>query len=300
MLDFWQHLPYYIDPVIFKAGFFTLRWYWLMYLLGFLMVYSLLKYRLRKKEGYWGKKARGEKDWEKVEEEVTNSLFWMFLGLLLGARLGYFLFYGWENFLADPLSLINPFTRGEEGWVLTGFYGMSYHGGLLGVIAAFSLYIYKKRLNFWRTADFIVPAIPLGYFFGRMGNFLNGELYGRVTERFWGMYFPEAYLMDGASLLRHPSQIYEAFFEGLALFFILWKLRNKGGKLGRPGILIAFYSIGYGIFRFFIEFYRQPDWHLELVGGVLTRGQILCLGMILVGAGLMILKMRSRRGKDRV
>ncbi len=165
---------------------------------------------------------------------------------------------------------------------------MSYHGGAIGVIISSWLYIRKEGLNFWEMSDIYVPVIPLGYTFGRIGNFINGELYGRVTSSPIGMYFPLAPGLE----LRHPSQLYEAFFEGVFLFAVLAYLR----KLQWPrGTMIAFYLIGYGLVRFFIEFFRQPDAHLGFVLFSITMGQVLCSIMVVCGIFLYMYLWRMER-----
>ena len=274
MLNLWQNLPNYIDPVIFKIGSFPISWYWLMYLVGLGFSYWLLRYRIKHDSPPYS------------QEKFFWALYWIFIGILIGGRLGYIVFYNLEEFLGNPLMAINPFVSDEFGWSFRGIYGMSYHGGLLGAVLALLIYTGKNKLKFWKTLDFIIPVIPLGYFWGRIGNFLNGELYGRITEKAVGMHFPGPQSLGWESyFLRHPSQLYEAFFEGIILFIILWTLRNK---IKTPGILSALYLLGYGIFRFFIEFFRQPDEHLGLVVTGLSMGQLFCLGMILIGIFIAI------------
>ena len=164
-----------------------------------------------------------------------------------------------------------------------GISGMSYHGGAIGVLLASIIFCRKHRINFWRFADLFCPAIPLGYTFGRIGNFINGELYGRVTTVPWGMYFP----LDPYHRLRHPSQLYEAFFEGIFLFAILWMMRKKKYF---DGFLFSLYLIGYGTVRFFIEFFRAADPQVGFVFGMLTMGQVLCLVMVFLGIAVIIIK----------
>jgi phosphatidylglycerol:prolipoprotein diacylglycerol transferase len=201
------------------------------------------------------------------------------LGLLLGARIGYVLFYNFEWFLSNPLSIILPFAKYNGSWHFTGIAGMSYHGGAIGVFIAWILFARKEKIKLFDLTDFIVPGIPLAFTFGRLGNFINGELYGRVTDAKIGMFFPAA--RDG--LQRHPSQLYEAFFEGIILFAILWPLRKF-----KPfrGFISGLYVFGYGFFRFFIEFFREPDEHLGFVFLNLSMGQILCIAMM-IGAGII-------------
>ncbi|GBE05669.1 prolipoprotein diacylglyceryl transferase [bacterium BMS3Abin10] len=160
---------------------------------------------------------------------------------------------------------------------------MSYHGGLIAVIIATMIFCKKNKISFWRFTDLLISAIPLGYMFGRIGNFLNGELYGRVTTAAWGMYFP----LDATGRLRHPSQLYEAFFEGIFLFAILWNLRKRSAF---NGYLSSLYLIGYGLVRFFIEFVREPDVQLGFVLGPLSMGQVLCFFMILAGMAIFLVK----------
>ncbi len=273
-VNLYQNLPLEISPIAFKVGFFAVTWYSLMYLVAFGTVYGLLKWRRKN---------------DQVKVNLNNffqnlETFFLYLigGLLIGARLGYVLFYNFDYFWQNPIAIISPFDVMGE---FVGIYGLSYHGGLLGIILATTIFVKKYKLNFWQLADFVTPAVPAGYFFGRLGNFLNGELYGRITEKEWGMYFRDE---NGLVFLRHPSQLYEAFFEGLILFLILWMLRNgfryRGKVFSIPCFLL--YVLGYGLFRFFIEFFREPDVQLGLFLGFLTLGQIFSLGMILAAAGL--------------
>ena len=192
--------------------------------------------------------------------------------------MGYVVFYNFAYYLKHPLEIILPFSF-SSGVTFTGISGMSYHGGLIGAILAGWLYVRKAKLNWWDGVDLYVPVIPLGYTFGRLGNFINGELYGRVTTSSIGMYFPQAPTRE----LRHPSQLYEAFFEGIFLFVLLWSIR----KINSPkGATLAFYLIGYGLVRFCIEYFRQPDDHLGFVWLSFSMGQILCAAMVAAGIGL--------------
>lgn len=261
--QWWQNLPSEMSPIIFSIGGFELRWYGMMYIIAFTLTYVLVRVQIK----------RGE--YEYSDEIVESFFMWAILGVLLGGRIGYVIFYNLGYYLQHPLEAILPFSF-SNGIQFTGIAGMSYHGGVIGVLLAF-VYVSKKyEISFFNLTDMVVPAIPLGYTFGRLGNFINGELYGRVTEVPWGMYFPAA----PSHQLRHPSQLYEAFFEGVFLFAVLWTMRKKSPF---PGFLPGLYLIGYGVVRFFIEFYRMPDEHLGTVLGVLTMGQLLCLGMIIGG-----------------
>ena len=264
-LNYYQHLPEKIDPVAFSPGPFFVRWYSLMYLLAFAAVYVLLLYRIKKGEAHY------------TPGQIMDFLFYAFLGVLVGGRLGYAIFYNFSGYLADPWSIILPFNAAGK---FIGFYGMSYHGGLIGTALASWLFVKKRNLDFWRFADFVVPAVSAGFFFGRIGNFLNGELYGRAATQAWGMYFP----LDSTGILRHPSQLYEAFFEGLVLFLLFWLLRNSRKT---EGYFLPLYLLAYGFFRFVLEFFREPDNLEGLVSG-LTLGQTLSMLMMFVSLVVFI------------
>ncbi|MFH1080201.1 MAG: prolipoprotein diacylglyceryl transferase [Pseudomonadota bacterium] len=268
MLSDWQHLPAQINPNLFTFGAFQVRYYSLMYLVAFALTYALIMHRI-KKENY-----------DYSAETIQDCFVWLILGLILGARLGYVLFYNFSYYLGHPLEIFLPFDF-TSGIRFTGISGMSYHGGAIGVVFATLIFCRRHRISFWRLADLFVPAIPLGYTFGRIGNFINGELYGRATSVAWGMIFP----LDPLQVVRHPSQLYEAFFEGLALFAVLWTIRRRSPF---DGFLLALYLMGYGLVRFFIEFYREPDAHIGLIWVSLTTGQVLCLLMMAAGAIILI------------
>ena len=245
-----------IDPVIISIGFLKIRWYGLMYLIGFAAAILLAK-------------ARTKKTWSPVKySEVDDLIFYCMLGVILGGRLGYVIFYGWHQLISDPLYIF----RIMEG-------GMSFHGGLIGVIAALWLYGRKIDKDMITMMDFVAPIVPLGLGFGRIGNFINGELWGKPTNVAW------SFKVNGVSL--HATQLYEAFLEGLVLFLILWIFTDKE----RPKMQSsALFLIGYGVFRFFIEFYRVPDAHLNyLAFGWVTMGQILTAPMIIIGMTMFIL-----------
>ena len=245
-----------IDPVIFSIGFLKIRWYGLMYLLGFVVAIMLAK-------------ARTKKSWSPIKRsEVDDLIFYCMLGVILGGRLGYVIFYGWQQLISDPFYIF----RIMEG-------GMSFHGGLIGVIVALWLYGRKINKDMITMMDFVAPIVPLGLGFGRIGNFINGELWGKPTNVAW------SFKVNGTSL--HATQLYEAFLEGLVLFLMLWIFTEKK----RPKMQSsALFLIGYGIFRFFIEFYRVPDVHLNyLAFGWVTMGQILTAPMIIIGMTMFIL-----------
>lgn len=275
MMTWWQTLPEKISPIIFRFGSFELRWYGIMYILAFATVYFLVMYRYRV-EGVTIKK-----------EAAQNWFGYAILGVLVGGRIGYVLFYDPAMIFSNPLSIFLPFDV-KNGFQFIGLAGMSFHGGVIGVFLLTLLHCRTSKVNFWALADLVIPAIPLGYTFGRLGNFINSELYGRVTDVPWGMYFPN----DPSGQLRHPSQLYEAFFEGLFLFVILWSIRRHP-KFSH--LFLPFYLIGYGFVRFFIEFVRQPDAHLGTVLGPLSMGQVLCAAMILVGLVLLPIAGKKNR-----
>ena len=265
--DWWQHLPENISPVIFQIGGFKLQYYGLMYIVAFGITYALAQYR-----------AKHEDRFSLTTGQLNDIMTYLILGLIIGARLGYVVFYNFSYYAQNPLEIVLPFSF-SNGITFTGISGMSYHGGLIGVIFAAWMYVRKSDLDWWNGVDLFLPAIPLGYTFGRLGNFINGELYGRITTASFGMVFPLAPSRE----LRHPSQLYEAFFEGIFLFIVLWSIR----KIRIPkGAMLALYLIGYGMARFFIEYFREPDAHLGFVLFSFSMGQILCA--IMIAAGLIL------------
>jgi len=269
-LSWWNNIPKHINPNIFEIGSFQLRYYGLMYVVAFAVTYLLVMYRINDEKYNYSK------------ETVQNYFMWAILGVIIGGRLGYVVFYNFKYYIANPLEIISPFDF-SDGFRFIGISGMSYHGGVIGVIFASVIFFRKNNINLWHFADLLSPAVPLGYTFGRLGNFMNGELYGRVTTVPWGMYFP----LDASGQLRHPSQLYEAVFEGLILFMLLWELRKL--KVF-DGFFFSMYLIGYGLVRFFIEFVRLPDSQLGFVLGPFTMGQILCFCMMLGGVLIIIFR----------
>jgi phosphatidylglycerol:prolipoprotein diacylglycerol transferase len=245
-----------------------------------------LRWRIKKGEAIninsrHSRPAKREESSTLNKKNILDFIFYSAIGLLLGARLFFVFFYGWEYFSQHLWEIFVPynFSSGQ----LSGIYGMSYHGGLIGIIIATIIFCRKNKIDFWKFSDFAIPAIPAGFFFGRLGNFLNGELYGRITEKWWGMHF------DSSIILRHPSQLYEALGEGVLLFVIFWLLRNNKKISGQ---FLIFYLIAYGIIRFIIEFFRQPDPQVGLILNFLTLGQALCIAMILSAGGIFIAKKR--------
>jgi phosphatidylglycerol:prolipoprotein diacylglycerol transferase len=271
----WQHLPEHINPNIFEIGSFQIRYYSLMYIIAFLLTYLLVSYRVNRE------------NYDYKTEVIQDFFIWAIVGLIFGARLGYVFFYNFDYYMRNPLEIILPFEF-AHGMRYVGISGMSYHGGAIGVLLASIIFCRKNKIQFWSFAELVCPAIPLGYTFGRIGNFINGELYGRVTGMPWGMYFP----LDFTHQLRHPSQLYEALFEGLVLFLILWSIRKKSPF---DGFLLAIYLIGYGFVRFVIEFFREPDTQLGLIWGVLSMGQILCILMMLTGACVYMFRWKHEK-----
>lgn len=243
-MSWWQHIPEHIKPTLLTIGSFQLRYYGLMYVIAFAIVYLLALYRIK------------NEDFEISKETLQNYFIWAIHGVIIGGRLGYVLFYNFKYFIHNPLEIIIPFDF-SNGFRFTGISGMSYHGGVIGVILFSSLFCNKYKVNFWHLADLLCPAIPLGYTFGRLGNFINGELYGRVTNMPWGMYFP----LDSIHQLRHPSQLYEAIFEGIFLFILLWSLRKIKAF---DGFFLSLYLIGYGFVPFLLSLCNNLTLNLAL------------------------------------
>ncbi|RVU83989.1 prolipoprotein diacylglyceryl transferase [Leucothrix sargassi] len=246
------------DPVAIPiTDTFGIHWYGLMYVVGFLAFLFLGKYRARKPGSVI------------TPDQVDDILFYGALGVVLGGRLGYILFYNFDKFLENPAIII----RIWEG-------GMSFHGGLLGVSVAALLLARKFKLPLLKVADFIAPLVPLGLCAGRLGNFINAELWGRPTDGPWGMVFPSV-----DDIPRHASQLYQAALEGLLLFIVLWLFSKKPRPMGS---ISGLFLVGYGLARFIVEFARKPDDHLGYVAfGWMTQGQLLSIPMILIGAGLI-------------
>lgn len=276
--NFWQTIPGHIDPVFISFGFFQVRYYGLMYLVAFYVVYRLIIWRVKREALPYTK------------ESIQDYLLWAILGLLAGGRLGYVLLYNPGHYLANPLEIILPFDM-SHGLTYVGISGMSYHGGFIGVLVATIVFCRKRGVDFWHFTDLVSGEIPLAYTFGRIGNFLNGELYGRATDLSWGMYFPA----DSLGLLRHPSQLYEALLEGVALYVAIQLLRRRASF---SGYVFALYIAGYGIARFFVEFTREPDPQLGFILGPLTMGQVLCIGMIIAGSVIAVARSKSGQPVD--
>jgi phosphatidylglycerol:prolipoprotein diacylglycerol transferase len=247
-----------INPIALQIGFIKVRWYGLMYLIGLLAGWFLLLRRSKK---------RPDLNW--TNEQISDVIFYGALGIVLGGRIGYMLFYDLPSFLHDPLIIFKTWDG-----------GMAFHGGLLGVMFAMWLFSRKTKKHFIDIMDFIAPVVPIGLAAGRIGNFINGELWGKVTNVPWAMIFP-----TGGPWPRHPSQLYEFLLEGVALFILLWWFSSKP----RPRYAVSgLFLLGYGVARFTCEFFRVPDVQLGyLAFNWLTMGQLLSLPMIL--GGLFIL-----------
>jgi phosphatidylglycerol:prolipoprotein diacylglycerol transferase len=251
------------DPVAISFGPVAVHWYGLMYLLSFVLGWAAAVRRTR----------LAHVDW--TREEVGDFLFYVVLGVILGGRIGYMFFYQPQTLVSQPLELL---------YVWRG--GMSFHGGMLGVFAAAAWFGHKSERGFFDVTDFVAPMIPIGLFFGRVANFVNAELVGRVTDLPWAMVYPQ---VDPAP--RHPSQLYEAGLEGLALFLLLWWFARRP----RPRMAVSgLFLLGYGAFRFLAEFFRLPDPHLGFIAfDWLTMGQLLCLPMI--AGGVLLLALAYKR-----
>lgn len=281
--------PYFVDinPIALSLGPVQVHWYGIMYLLSFVVAWWL------------GQRRRAAGRLPVTAEQFSDLCFYLMLGVIVGGRLGYMFFYNTAELIANPASLI----RVWEG-------GMSFHGGLIGVLIAGAIWTRRHKLNFFDVIDFIAPLVPIGLGFGRLGNFINGELWGGITDKPWGMIFPNAleslgktrdelYQMYLAGQLndqaRHPSQLYECALEGVVMFAVLWFYSRKP----RPRYAVSgLFALLYGVFRFAIEFVRIPDVQLGyLAFGWVTMGQILSLPLILVGLFLLWLSRRGQRAE---
>ena len=252
------------DPIAISLGPLAVRWYGLMYLIGFGLVWAAGRWRISKRpESVWTKK------------DMDDALFYGILGTILGGRLGYVLFYKLGDYIAEPWRIF---------YVWEG--GMSFHGGMLGVIFAMWLFARRRKHDWLRVTDFFAPLIPLALGAGRLGNFINAELWGRPADVPWAMIFPNV-----DNVPRHPSQLYELALEGVLLFLLLWWYSSKP----RPrGAISGLFLAGYGVFRFLVEFTREPDRFLGLLALDLTMGQWLSLPMIAIGAAMMIWAYRKQ------
>lgn len=248
-----------ISPVLIQIGPVAIRWYGLAYIAGILLGFRLVRQDLLR----LGLNQDG----------MYTLMTWIMVGIFLGGRMGYVLFYDMLYYTQNP-SQILAIWQG----------GMSYHGAALGCVVAMYLFSKRQSLPYLSLLDALGFASTIGIFFGRIANFINAELYGRVTTVPWGVVFP-----TGGPFPRHPSQLYEAFGEGLFVFLVLWGIQKYRQKLARPlppGMLFAYYLLLYGSVRFVIEFFREPDVQLGYIGGMFTMGQLFCMAMVLLGAGV--------------
>ncbi len=252
-----------IDPVALDLGPLQIRWYALSYIVGIVL-------------GWWyARRLARRPESQATPQSIDDLMFWATLGILVGGRLGMVIFYQPSYFLAHPLDIFKIWQG-----------GMSFHGGFLGVIAALLYVSWRHKLGFFVIADLAAAATPIGLFLGRIANFINGELWGRVTDVSWAMVFPDP---AAGGLPRHPSQLYQAFFEGLLVFIVL-RILTQRGWLARPGMLSGAFVLSYGLARLIDESWREPDAYLGFILGFLTQGQILSIPMILYGAYLIMTK----------
>jgi phosphatidylglycerol:prolipoprotein diacylglycerol transferase len=254
-----------IDPVAIDLGFFAVRWYALAYIVGLLLGWRYILWLSAKSPVTMNRK------------DADDILVWMALGVILGGRLGYVLFYKAEYYASNPLEILQVWNG-----------GMAFHGGLLGVTAAGLLFSWQRKLNPWRVGDLLGVVAPIGLLLGRIANFINGELFGRPTDSPLGMVFPH-----GGPYPRHPSQLYEAALEGVLLLIVMALFFRQDGIRRRPGMLLGIFLIGYGLARSTAEFFREPDAHLGFILGPVTMGQILSVPMILLGLGILVYARRK-------
>ena len=271
-------IPYpAIDPVLIEIGPLALRWYSLAYLAGILVGYWYTA-RLASQRKLW---AAGKPPL--IRTDLSDFIGWATLGIILGGRLGYVLFYNPAYFAANPLEILAVWSG-----------GMSFHGGALGLGLAAVLFAVRRGIPPLSTLDLIAATAPIGLFFGRLANFVNGGLYGRVTDVPWAMVFPA-----GGPEPRHPSQLYEAALEGIVLFLVLRVVTHRLLALRQPGVTVGAFLIGYGVARTFVELFRMPDDHIGFLYGGLTMGIVLSLPMIIAGAGLVIVALMRRQAQMR-
>jgi phosphatidylglycerol---prolipoprotein diacylglyceryl transferase len=255
-----------IDPVFLDFGLIQLRWYGLMYLIGLTAAYFLIKQKVARKA------------LPLASEQIYDMVVFAAFGVFLGGRIGYTLFYNFSYYIHNPLKLLAVW----EG-------GMSFHGGLLGTIIALLLFSKRRGIPAYTVADLAGAVVPIGLGFGRLGNFINAELYGRSTDVDWCMVFP-----NGGPACRHPSQLYEAVLEGLVLFTVLWWIDRRPTP---PGTIFWGFITGYGISRLIVELFREPDQHLGFIFGPITMGQMLSLPMVLIGITMLIVGYQRARQK---
>lgn len=267
-----------IDPIAFSVGPFSIRWYALAYVVGFLLAWRYCVWMVNGPTKGAGVDANANLR-AITPTDVGDLVTWAIIGVIVGGRLGYVFFYGFDSFIQHPLNIFKIWQG-----------GMSFHGGMFGVIVTVTIFARARQVSLLAIGDLVAAAAPIGLCLGRLGNFANGELYGRFTESVVGVVFPS----DPLQVPRHPSQLYEAVMEGLILFLILHITVRSSISKTHPGMVAGLFLVGYGCARFFVEFYRQPDAHLGLLAFELSMGQWLCLPMIAGGIFLMIFSVRNR------
>lgn len=254
-----------IDPILFEFGPLAIRWYALAYIAGILLGWWLAQHLVKHAELFGAVKFPTKND-------IEDFLIWIVLGIVLGGRIGFVLFYNFAHYAQNPLQILQLWQG-----------GMAFHGGMAGLALAAYLFSRRRNIRFFTLMDIVAAVTPIGLFLGRIANFINGELFGRVSDVSWAVMFPR-----GDYLPRHPSQLYEAGLEGLALFVVLmcaiWRFRT----LSKPGMVAGLFLIGYGMSRTIVEFFREPDAQLGYLYGYFTMGQLLSLPMIIAGVGLII------------
>ncbi|MBY0356098.1 MAG: prolipoprotein diacylglyceryl transferase [Rickettsiales bacterium] len=250
-----------IDPVALQLGPLAIRWYSLAYMGGILLGWLYVRWL----------DQRVAQTTLLTAHHYDDLITWAIAGVILGGRLGYVVFYQPAHYWANPQDILQLWHG-----------GMSFHGGALGVIIAFYIYARRRGLSYVPLMDRLCCAVPIGLFFGRLANFVNGELYGRITDNAWGMIFPR-----GGDLPRHPSQLYEAALEGAVLWLLLFVVARRT-HFRQRGLCSGLFLLGYGIARFVVEFVREPDAYLGFVAGIFSMGQLLCLPMILIGGALVM------------
>ena len=254
-----------IDPIAVQVGPVAIRWYALAYVVGLIGGWGYVRYLVQTHRIRLN------------TEMVDDLLVWIMVGVVVGGRFGYVLFYQFSYFVENPLAIFAVW-RG----------GMSFHGGLIGVVSALGLFAYRRRVNILSVTDAVAPAFPFGLMLGRVSNFINGELYGRAAEVPWAIVFPH-----GGDVARHPSQLYEAALEGVLLLGIMLFLVHAGSAHRRPGLLSGTFLLGYAVARIISETFREPDYHIGFIWSHFTMGQLLSMPLALMGIWLIVRSKRS-------
>ncbi|MXN63356.1 prolipoprotein diacylglyceryl transferase [Stappia sp. GBMRC 2046] len=264
-----------IDPVLIEVGPLAVRWYALAYIAGILLGWRYMR-RLVANERLWARTPHPS------PLDIDDFVIWATLGIILGGRIGYVLFYNLAYFLSNPAEILAIWSG-----------GMSFHGGFLGVVAAMVLFSWRRGLSVLTLFDLAGATAPIGLFFGRIANFINGELWGRASDVPWAMVFPGA-----GPEPRHPSQLYEAALEGIVLFLVVRLVTHRFGGLARPGLTAGVFAAGYGLARSFVELFRMPDAHIGFLAGGLTMGILLSVPMIVAGLALAIWALRRPPARE--